>query len=110
MTPGSEEHVLYGAQEGYDMEPVEGDAHHAEIIQELAAVGSTSDVPDTTLGSMNAAWHAKHRMPRNATLAQRVRWHMAHEKHCGCRPMPRNVRQAIRSGRPGGSRRRDRAD
>lgn len=62
------------------------------------------------IGVMNAAWHAKHRMPRNATLAQRVRWHVAHEKHCGCRPMPRHVRHAIRSGRPGGSRRRDRAD
>jgi hypothetical protein len=27
-------------------------------------------------------------MPKNATLAQRVRWHRAHAKHCACRPVP----------------------
>jgi len=37
---------------------------------------------------LNSAWHARHPMPRNATLAQRVRWHRAHAKHCACRPIP----------------------
>jgi len=37
---------------------------------------------------MNAVWHRRHPMPRSATLAQRVRWHRAHAKHCGCRPIP----------------------
>ena len=40
---------------------------------------------------MNAAWHQKHPMPRPATLAQRVRWHVAHAKACGCRPIPRTI-------------------
>lgn len=30
-------------------------------------------------------------MPKNATLAQRVRWHRAHQQHCACRPVPRTI-------------------
>jgi hypothetical protein len=37
---------------------------------------------------INAAWHKAHRMPRNATAAERLCWHLEHEKECGCRPMP----------------------
>jgi hypothetical protein len=40
---------------------------------------------------LNASWHAKHPMPKRATLTERVRWHVAHAKACGCRPMPRTV-------------------
>jgi hypothetical protein len=45
---------------------------------------------------VNAAWHAKHRMPARATLAQRAKWHVAHARHCGCRPMPESVRVYLR--------------
>lgn len=49
---------------------------------------------------VNAAWHRSHRMPRNATLAQRVRWHVAHAKACGCRKdMPESIREAIKARR-----------
>ena len=41
--------------------------------------------------ALNASWHAKHPMPKPATLEQRVQWHVAHAKACGCRPMPRSV-------------------
>ena len=37
---------------------------------------------------LNKAWHEKHRMPPRATLAQRIRWHLSHQKHCHCRPIP----------------------
>jgi hypothetical protein len=40
---------------------------------------------------MNAAWHSKHPIPPRATLAQRAAWHLAHAKHCGCRPIPKTV-------------------
>ncbi|MCW3121632.1 MAG: hypothetical protein JWQ38_1124 [Flavipsychrobacter sp.] len=43
----------------------------------------------------NKEWHAGHRMPKNATLAQRVAWHIEHAKHCGCRPMPDSIKQEI---------------
>ncbi len=49
---------------------------------------------------MNKAWHERHRMPKNATLAERTRWHLAHAKHCGCRPIPRTVLAALRAQGP----------
>lgn len=40
---------------------------------------------------MNAAWHKSHPMPKNPSLSDRVRWHVAHAKACGCREMPPTV-------------------
>ena len=37
---------------------------------------------------MNTKWHDKHPMPKKATLKQRVAWHRAHAKQCGCRRIP----------------------
>jgi hypothetical protein len=34
---------------------------------------------------INARWHKKNKMPKNATLQERINWHKAHLKHCGCR-------------------------
>jgi hypothetical protein len=45
---------------------------------------------------VNAAWHAKHAMPPRATFDQRIAWHLAHAKHCACRPMPPTLRAALR--------------
>ncbi len=36
-------------------------------------------------GKLNAEWHKANRMPAQATLDQRVRWHLAHAKNCACR-------------------------
>jgi len=38
--------------------------------------------------AVNAAWHNQHRMPRNASLDERVAWHLEHREHCACRPVP----------------------
>ena len=35
--------------------------------------------------TIDAAWHRSHRMPKNATLDQRIQWHVAHLKNCNCR-------------------------
>lgn len=44
------------------------------------------------MGKINAEWHEANRMPRNATLDQRVAWHLAHLKHCACRSdLPKTV-------------------
>jgi hypothetical protein len=40
---------------------------------------------------INAEWHSKHRMPKNATTAQRIIWHKEHAKHCACRPIPEKL-------------------
>ena len=49
---------------------------------------------------MNKDWHLHNRMPRNATLEQRVVWHMHHAENCGCRDIPRNLMNAITERKP----------
>lgn len=45
---------------------------------------------------INADWHKKHRMPANASLVERINWHIAHVKHCACRPMPDSIVTALK--------------
>jgi hypothetical protein len=45
---------------------------------------------------MNATWHLKHPMPMRSTLDQRVEWHVALAKACGCREMPPTVLKELR--------------
>ncbi|MBX7151419.1 hypothetical protein K1X84_07250 [bacterium] len=45
---------------------------------------------------INAEWHQKNRMPKNATLQQRVEWHLAHQKNCSCRPIPEKLAQTMK--------------
>jgi hypothetical protein len=44
---------------------------------------------------MNAAWHKKNRLPRNASLDERIDWHKRHAENCGCRPMPASIRARL---------------
>lgn len=44
---------------------------------------------------INKEWHLKNRMPKNATLEQRIKWHIEHEKNCKCRKMPEKIRKLI---------------
>jgi uncharacterized damage-inducible protein DinB len=50
--------------------------------------------------TINARWHKAHRMPRNASLEQRVQWHLAHSEACGCREMPATIRAELRRRTP----------
>ena len=52
--------------------------------------------------SINADWHARHPMPKRATLEQRATWHVDHARHCACRPIPRTVQAAIGTRADGG--------
>jgi len=45
---------------------------------------------------LNAKWHARHPMPEKVSTEQRLAWHLAHEKNCGCRPMPAKLRALLR--------------
>jgi hypothetical protein len=45
---------------------------------------------------ISARWHEQHPMPKRASLSQRVRWHVAHAKACGCRDIPRTVLTELR--------------
>jgi hypothetical protein len=45
---------------------------------------------------INREWHEQNRMPKNASLAQRVDWHIAHLKACSCRTdLPPKIREEI---------------
>ena len=47
------------------------------------------------MGKTNKEWHQAHRMPRNASDAQRMQWHIEHSQNCSCRPIPDGVRRLI---------------
>jgi hypothetical protein len=50
------------------------------------------------MGKINADWHKKNRMPKNATIDQRVKWHVAHIKACGCRDdIPQSVIKELKA-------------
>ena len=44
---------------------------------------------------INKKWHLKNRMPKNATLKQRIKWHKEHAKHCSCWPVPAKLQSLI---------------
>ena len=44
---------------------------------------------------LNAAWHERHPMPKSPSTQERLAWHVAHEKNCGCRPMPAKLRALL---------------
>jgi hypothetical protein len=45
---------------------------------------------------INEAWHRGHVMPKNATLEERIEWHLEHARHCACRPIPDGLQKEIR--------------
>jgi hypothetical protein len=44
------------------------------------------------MAKVNKAWHSKNKMPKHATTQQRIKWHLAHAKECGCREMPNKIK------------------
>jgi hypothetical protein len=60
------------------------------------------------MARLNAHWHIRHPMPQNATLDERVKWHLAHVVTCGCREIPKSVIAELRArGVPVPKRRRE---
>jgi len=44
---------------------------------------------------INKSWHEKNKMPKNATLEQRIEWHIVHHQHCQCRDIPEKLKAEI---------------
>ncbi|HUC79055.1 MAG TPA: hypothetical protein VMQ58_02325 [Candidatus Saccharimonadales bacterium] len=42
---------------------------------------------------MNKLWHEQHKLPKNATEEERLKWHIEHQKQCGCRPIPKSLQK-----------------
>ncbi len=49
---------------------------------------------------MNKTWHDQNKIPKNASLEERIRWHTEHAKHCDCRPIPKNLLPKIKEPKP----------
>lgn len=54
-------------------------------------------IASESMPKLNAAWHTKHPMPRNPSLEQRVKWHIAHARACACREIPRPVLNELKA-------------
>ena len=48
-------------------------------------------------GDMNTDWHNEHVLGSNASMDERVRWHLQHAEKCACRPIPKDVQDAIKA-------------
>lgn len=46
-------------------------------------------------GCMNTDWHSEHELGSHAPMAERVKWHIQHAEKCACRPIPKDVQDAI---------------
>ena len=44
---------------------------------------------------LNETWHKAIRMPKAASLEQRIKWHLEHAEACGCRPVPARLLEQI---------------
>jgi len=47
------------------------------------------------MGKLNAEWHRANRMPKNPTMDQRIVWHLAHARACGCREISGKLREEM---------------
>lgn len=45
---------------------------------------------------INKKWHEAHKMPQNASLEERIKWHLEHFRNCSCRPIPNKLKQEIK--------------
>jgi hypothetical protein len=45
--------------------------------------------------ALNREWHRLNRMPSRATREQRIKWHAAHVRVCGCREIPESIRPDV---------------
>ena len=48
------------------------------------------------ISKLNKEWHRANRMPKNATIEERIAWHLEHSKYCGCRPIPGKLKAEIK--------------
>jgi len=50
-----------------------------------------------SISKLNKEWHLTNRMPKNATIEERIAWHLEHSKNCGCRPIPDKLKAEIKT-------------
>lgn len=45
--------------------------------------------------SINKEWHEAHKLARNASLEERINWHLAHAANCSCRDIPESIKREL---------------
>lgn len=45
---------------------------------------------------LNREWHLKNKMPKNPTMEERLKWHIAHAQNCQCREMSEKLKAEIK--------------
>ncbi|MBK7971037.1 MAG: hypothetical protein IPN13_00355 [Bacteroidetes bacterium] len=48
------------------------------------------------VSKLNKEWHLSHVMPKNATIEQRIEWHLAHKANCSCRGIPEKLKEEMK--------------
>jgi hypothetical protein len=49
-----------------------------------------------SISKLNKKWHLGHPMPKNATIEERIAWHLEHSKYCTCRNIPEKLKAEIK--------------
>lgn len=50
--------------------------------------------------AINKQWHIKNKMPKRASVNQKIQWHADHARECGCRPIPPNINAKMTERKP----------
>jgi len=45
---------------------------------------------------LNKRWHLKNKMPKDASVEQRIHWHVTHQKMCTCRGIPDKLKAEMK--------------
>jgi hypothetical protein len=60
-------------------------------------VGASNESCMKENSKINAGWHKLHQMPDNATIDQRIEWHLQHLQHCQCRAdLPEKLKEEMK--------------
>ncbi|MFZ2153182.1 MAG: NUDIX hydrolase [Microgenomates group bacterium] len=52
------------------------------------------------MAKINKEWHQKNKMPKKASLNERIQWHTDHNRECSCRPIPPKIQLEMIKRKP----------
>jgi hypothetical protein len=47
------------------------------------------------MGNINKEWHLANKMPKKASLDERIKWHVEHARNCKCRVLGGKILKEI---------------
>ncbi len=52
------------------------------------------------MSKINKEWHKKNKIPSGPNLKEKVQWHVDHIRECGCRPVPKKIKDILKERKP----------